>query len=370
MKKTFVNRAVRVVAMLLALWMVTACFGRDDRNYFAIRGYYLEPHDSLDVVFLGSSEVSADVCSVYAYGQTGLTGYQYSTDSNLPSLYLPQLREILSCQSPQMIVVEVNGFLIGSETDLLKEPTLRVYLDATRLSSRKTETISRLPLKEDRASYLFPFIKFHTMWEQTREWTNYIVSWAMIRFRGYSLFKGYLTKPVIMDAPDPFPLPGSEEKLDLCGDQVWEYLREFADYCAQNDVPVVFARFPHHLSSEREVDAYRRFLTVKEYLTGRGFPCLDLQARQEELGICREDYYNESHLNIIGQEKLTAWLAETLRSDYGIEPGELSPSERRHWDKCLENYRELRGLYRESIGRDERFIYEEIRYFLRVKSLI
>ena len=73
MKKTYAKRTLRAVAMILALWLVTACFGRDDRNYFAIRGFYLEPRDSLDVVFLGSSEVSADVCSVYAYGQTGLT---------------------------------------------------------------------------------------------------------------------------------------------------------------------------------------------------------------------------------------------------------------------------------------------------------
>ena len=370
MKKTYAKRTLRAVAMILALWLVTACFGRDDRNYFAIRGFYLEPRDSLDVVFLGSSEVSADVCSVYAYGQTGLTGYQYSIDSNLPSLYLPQLKEILSRQSPQAVVVEVNGFLIGSEKDLLKEPTLRVYLDATRLSPRKTETLSRLPLEEDRASYLFPFIKFHTMWEQTREWTNYLVSWPMIRFRGYSLFKGYLTKPVLLDAPDPFPLPGSGEKLDLCGERVWEYLREFADYCAENRVPVVFARFPHHLSSEREVKAYRRFLTVKEYLTERGFPCLDLQECQEDLGIRREDYYNESHLNLAGQEKLTSRLMETLRSDFNVEPGNLSASERRHWDNCLENYRELRELYERSIGGDERFIYEEIRHFLRVKGYI
>ena len=83
-----------------------------------------------------------------------------------------------------------------------------------------------------------------------------------------------------------------------------------------------------------------------------------------------QDFLDTGHLNCTGQEKLTSRLMETLRSDFNVEPGNLSASERRHWDNCLENYRELRELYERSIGGDERFIYEEIRHFLRVKGYI
>ena len=367
MKKVWLKRTFGVVSMVLALWLFVSCIGWDSRDYLSTRAFYQEPRDSLDVVFIGASEVSADVSSVYLYELTGLTGYQISSDSAPASVYLSQLREILSRQKPRLIVVEANGFLIGNTDDLYNDAKIRTFLDPTPLSRRKVETMSRLPLQEERASYLLPFIKYHSFWyEHPRALLYYAPSRALTLARGYSLLKGYITRPVKLDEQESFPLP--DEPLALGGEDVWTFLREFTDYCRENDLPVVFARFPHELSSKQEVKAYRRFLTVKNWLDAEGFTCLDLQRCQTEIGLVREDYYNESHLNISGQEKFTAYLAKRFTGEFGLQPKELSAGQRANWDDCVEFYHRFRRQAEENMDVDPRFLYEELGLVTRLRS--
>ena len=365
MKKVWINRTLRVVSMVLALWLMILCFGWDSRDYLSTKAFYLEPRDSLDVVFLGASEVSADVSSVYLYELTGLTGYQLSSDSAPATVYLSQLREILSRQRPQLIVVEANGFLVGDVDDLYNDAKIRTFLDPTPLSERKLDTMERLPLQEEPASYLFPFLKYHSFWEHPRALLNYAPSRALTLWRGYSLLKGYITRPVRMDERELAPLP--DEPRELCHEDVWKYLREFTDFCAENDLPVVFARFPHELSSKQEVNAYRRFLSVKGWLEENGWPCLDLQTCQPEIGLLREDYYNESHLNVYGQEKFTAYLAGKLTGELGLRPRPLDSEQRARWDECVKFYHEFARKARENVGVDIQFMYEEFGILSRLR---
>ena len=359
MKKTCIKRAFGVVSMILAVWALIASCARGDRNYLTVRAFYQEPRDSLDVVFLGASEVSTDVSSAYAYELSGLTSYQFGIDSNLPSVYLSQLQDILSRQKPQLIVVEVNGFLIGPGNDLYEEAMLRTYLDPTPLTRHKWETLSRLHLQGDYYTYIMPFFNSHAQWEHPRALFTNILSLQEIRARGYSLFKGYLTKPERMAADGPSLLPSAEEKLPLSSDEVCRLLQEFTCYCADNDLPVVFARFPHHLSEKREANAYRRFLSLKEQLAEEGFHVLDLQELQDEIGLQDEDYYNASHLNLYGQEKLTAYLIDLFREEYGVTPHTLAASERENWDNCVAYYKQIHRMAKENMDFETRFILEE-----------
>ena len=364
MKKVWIKRTFAIVSMVLALWLMILCFGWDSRDYLSTQAFYLEPIDSLDVVFIGASEVSSDISSVYLYELSGLTSYQISSDSAPATVYLPQLREILSRQKPRLIVVEMNGFLAGSADDLYNDAKIRTFLDPTPLSRRKLDTMERLPLQEDPASYIFPFLKYHTFWAHPRALLNYAPSRALTLARGYSLLKGYITRPVCMDEQALAPIP--DEPLELGHEVVWEYLREFTAFCDENDLRVVYARFPHELSSGQEVRAYRRFLTIKNWLTENGRTCLDLQTVQPEIGLRRKDYYNESHLNILGQEKFTAYLSKLLSSEYGLQPRELDGAQRSHWDKCVRFYHRFRRQATENLSADHRFMYEEFGIFFRI----
>ena len=368
MKKIWLKRTIRIAALVLAVLLLIAGFARGDRNYIAIKAFYTEPRDSMDIIFLGASEAATDVSAVYAFERTGLTGYQYGLDSNLPSVYLPQLQNILSRQSPQLIVVEVNGFLVGEDVDLYDESIIRTYLDPTPLSRHKYETLSRLELKEDLITYLLPFINTHAQWEHPRSMLVNMLTQQQIALRGYSLFKGYTTRPVQLRDEKERPLPGPEDKLPLGRPEVEALFEEFVSYCQDNDVKVVFVRFPHLLASGQEVRAYQRFLTIRETLEIRNIPCLDLQERQTEIGLTQADYYNDSHLNIYGQEKLTAYLMDHLCADYSLQARTLPAAEQKQWKTCVDYYHALRERAVEMMADDAPFLLEETPIVLNLRA--
>jgi len=119
MKKICFLRFLKMLALLIplaALVLVSqsTLFYHSDHDGERVRGFYSEPPHSLDVVVLGASEVYSGFSSAYAYDYSGLTSYIYSYGSNPGTLYLSQLREILARQNPQLIVIEINGFLQGA----------------------------------------------------------------------------------------------------------------------------------------------------------------------------------------------------------------------------------------------------------------
>ena len=98
---------------VLALVGVIQCLfcGNMDHDRRRLQGFYLEEKDSLDIVFLGASEVFSDFSSAQAYAEYGFTSYPFAVRSNPVFLWKYELEEILKRQSPQLIVVETNGAL-------------------------------------------------------------------------------------------------------------------------------------------------------------------------------------------------------------------------------------------------------------------
>ena len=111
-------RLCKLLCLLLCLVLLSGlavdCFRYYDYNVMRLEGFYSEPKNSLDVVFLGASDVFTDFSSGLAYDQFGFTSYPFAQDANPGIIYQSQLREVINRQNPQKIVVEINGFLYDS----------------------------------------------------------------------------------------------------------------------------------------------------------------------------------------------------------------------------------------------------------------
>ena len=137
-------RAVKLICLFLAL-AVTAGVLQEfvlchaDHNRQRIKGFYDEDENSLDVVYLGASEVYSDIAPGYAYERSGVTGYLFATQANSILNYKAQLKNILSRQNPDLIVIELNGALYDNDGETTKEANLRNYADNVPLDSAKLE---------------------------------------------------------------------------------------------------------------------------------------------------------------------------------------------------------------------------------------
>ena len=171
-----------------------------DHNRQRLKGFYDEDSDSLDVVFMGASEVYSDFAPGHAYNYKGITSYLFATQSNSILNYKAQLKNILSKQDPKLIVIELNGAVYGDKEETTKEENLRNYADNVPLDMTKLQWISE-NVQKDQQEYLFPIIKYHSVWKDIPDNMLYQSTIANNQMRGYNYLKGILNETFVFKSP-------------------------------------------------------------------------------------------------------------------------------------------------------------------------
>lgn len=344
--KRKVFRIVKILCLLLILVVLLGLLQEfvlchADHNRQRLKGFFEEDRQSLDVVLLGASEVYSDYAPGYAYERNGVTSYLFATQSNSILNYKSQLKNILSRQNPQLIVVELNGALYGDEEEATKEANLRNYADNIPLDGIKMSWITET-VGDKWQEYLFPIMKYHSVWTDFPTEMKYQKTILQDRFRGYNYLKGILNETNVFVSPQrsmnsSLPqLSDSKQPLTPVEDKG---LRDLLEYCrSENLSNVVFARFPH-IVVQRTYSRFERSNTVGDIVKEYGFDYLNLERDIAQTGLSEnEDFYNLDHLNVYGQKKFTAYLTDYIIQNYGVRSHDLTESQRTEWKNCAEYY--------------------------------
>ena len=154
------KRALRAVIFLLIVVLLYSAAANvlsvnntwDMRH---IRGFYLEPQDSLDVVMLGASELYTGFSSPLAWQQYGFTSYPLAVSSMPSCLYDSMLTETMRRQTPKVVVVEINGFLYDFNQDET-DTGLHKWLDNIPMSRNKGADDHKLRAERPAVVLFFP----------------------------------------------------------------------------------------------------------------------------------------------------------------------------------------------------------------------
>lgn len=338
-KRIYAKRCVKIAALFLAI-IITLSLAQQfalahfDVHKVRIEGFYEEPKDSLDVVFIGASDIYSGFSPGTAYDKYGFTSYLYATGANPISLYKSQLKEILSNQSPKLIVVEINGVLYNKDEKLYKEGCIRKYIDNIPLNQNKVDTIEDVVPFDQQIEYFLPIVKYHGAWNDVPDVKKWIGGDVLMHQRGYSVLKGCsvcanvakrnksLKKNLENDDSTRDLLPKSEQ-----------YLRDFLQYCKDEKLDnVVFMRYPHRITKNM-YDRFQRTNTAENIINEYGYNLLNFEKNFNETGLdYNKDFANDEHLNIYGQQKMTDYLSNIFCKDYGLSKSDLSESEKEKWD--------------------------------------
>lgn len=334
MKKTNLIRCLKVLVLLISvlafvLFSQEYLFYFSDHNTDRIRRFYQEEENSLDVVFLGSSDVFSGFAPARAYEETGVTSYMYAIDANPGRLHKYQLKEVLRKQQPQLIFVEVNGFLYDQPVE---EERLRIFTENTPFSLNELEAIMRFK-EEDKLAGLFPFMIYHGDWEKGRGLLDQL-EWRIATSRNPSLLKGIITCTHIDEAlPEEVELSEAQKATMQVAE---ESLDEFLTFCKEENLNnIVFVRFPHKTGEQQKELINQVENRVLEF----GYPFLNLETNKDAMGLDPlRDYYNPEHLNIYGQAKLTSYVGNLIVQEYGVVPVPQSAENSAHWENCVAYY--------------------------------
>lgn len=371
-KKVLKKRIIAIISMVIiviAFIFVSQKFylRRMDNGMIRMEGFYLEDKDSLDVVFMGASEVYQAYSAADAYRLYGFTSYPYAFVTNPVTLWKYELEEIMKRQSPKLIVVELNGS-VYDENHLYKEMATRYLTDTMPMSRNKINLVRDMGT-EDELSYYLPFAKYHGE-VQIKDF----VTPLKLYMRGHNILRGTFAHTWDDEVKEELDLSKGVEPLDLHPDAE-ERLREFLEICkTYEDTDFLFVRVPHLTVDDGTLKRYRRYVRSGQIVEEYGFEYIDLDVYRDEMGLdVSTDFYNGEHLNANGMKKFTEFFGNLIKDKYNLSPTELSPKQKEEWDesaiyaeKFYECYQEVKAQKLGEVNLwDNEFTFKKIREKLK-----
>lgn len=330
-KKVIRNRIIAVATLILVVVGFVLVgqkfyFRQVDHNAVRIQGFYLEDDNSLDVVFMGSSELYNGFVSGQFYAEHGIASYPYAYETNPVTMWKFELKEILKHQKPKVLVIEANGACYGDD-QLYKYAAIRNLSDNIPFSQNKIDLVNEFGT-DSKASYYMPIIKYHEKWKSGQNPRNLFVPWL----RGYNLLRGAFSHTNITPiSTDVFTPDGATQDLNPNAEK---YLNEFLDLCDESGIDhILFFRSPHRVYENAKRTHYVRYNKTAEIVRKRGYEFIDTDDFKDEMELdINTDFFDGDHLNASGQKKFTKWFGEYLVDKYSLPPSELSSKQKEEWD--------------------------------------
>lgn len=343
--KLYLKRMISIVLLFSLPLAYNICTQfRFDADTQRLEAYYLEEPNSIDVVLLGASDVYSGYSPSYAYDKYKYTSYNYSIALNSVDLYAAQLKEILSTQSPDLILIEISSvFGTDKETEESVLISKHRMIDAVPESQNRKELIDSFTTLEDKISCYFPFFMYHGVSNMCETNINKI-SFSNTH---QNLLKGVYIGVADYIWDDDFCSIQGVKTATEPSKECMKKINNLLKICDDENINVVFTRFPHRMTKAKlERFQYGNFL--KGYLQKLGYGFLDFEATVEKNFDYYKDFTDGEHLNGVGQRKLTEQIGKILTENYGIKKRKLPEKCKKNWE-CSAEYIKLFYKFYDSI---------------------
>lgn len=259
---------------------------------------YAEKENSIDVAFVGNSQVYAGISPMNIYGEYGYAGYNLSIPLMGPSDIYESLRDLFKKQSPKLIVMEVIPFFYDSD-------------GIVNLAQKRRIGLS-----------VWPFIENHAYWKDGFKAPR-------------SCAKGFVPKYSVRSFDKHDSLTPAEGTYTL-RDGFEDYMAKIIQECKSHDAEILFLAMPG-----KNTWTYPMHNLIAGYADDNGYKMLDMNtgSAYEEVNIdWASDFADFSdHLNFDGAQKTTSYLGKYLSENYNLPIRKGTP-EYADWDKDLEEF--------------------------------
>lgn len=299
--------AIVIVLLLCSTYIVRTNGEVKDR----FTGFYAESKDTIDVIMIGASPIATSFSPGSIWGETGITSYPLSTNSQNPKAIKYLLEEAYKYQKPELVVIELRMFTEDEKKIAEDSAHIREVTDNMKLSFNRIRAINALVEQpEERYTYYFDIIKFHSNWkmfffpEELKKF-NYVEP---------SLDKGFEFSEEIM----PLEPPTDIDMQGVCSTTSGhtETLNELLSYLHEHNQQALFVVTPKYLSNE-----YQGMMNyMGDIIEENGFQFLNMNEYYKEMEFdFHTDLMDGAHTNILGAKKCSDFLSSYLTTNYSIQ---------------------------------------------------
>lgn len=310
MKKIFTTIVLFFTGFALLFPVVTHILVPKDNSadagihdYWA-KGFLAEPENTIDVLFLGDSELYCCVIPLIIWEEQGITSYTCGTSDQKPYQTESFLYRAFESQSPEIVLLETNV----------------LYRDYST-----TDSIPHF------FEEIFPLLRYHDRWKNlTLEDFTSSVSFTYIeRDKGYI----YSDKVIPADNTATYMLP-SQDVAAMPSKSV-RHLERMAAFCREQGAQLILFSSP----STQNWDSMRHNGTarVAERL---GLTYIDMNLLPQEVPIDWQLDTQDTgdHMNYDGAEKVTKYLSAYL-GNLGIFRDKRTDPAFEAWNRDLADFR-------------------------------
>ena len=275
-----------------------------------------EPSQTLQVLFLGDSEIQTGVLPMELWKNYGITSYVCGQSGQRTMETYFWLKTVLKNQTPKLVVLETDQFY----------------------HCRDTQTELKNVIK-NAAHYYFPVFKYHNRWKSWGNSGDRVSGTERNPLKGYNYHNE--TKPytggIYMKESD---------KKERSKPFVRFWIDRILNLCRENDIDVLLLGIPAPLNW-----SYERHNEVNEYALGKGVSYLDLNLMEKELKINwkTDTMDGGDHLNINGAKKVTAYLGAYLKQNYALTDFRENQMYQ-YWNRDWKKYMEITGRMSKKTG--------------------
>ncbi len=340
------NRAKQITEFIV-FWAVALVFGvlatyllrpADPVGRINILGYYKEPDNTIDVVYLGASGSYRYYSPMEAWETSGITSYTYSVGGMQAMHYITALEDIARSQSPGVVIVDARRFTSDNIYRSMEGRFYR-YLDSLDIGTARLKglfysyDVLQLSLKDiDILADFADLFRYHSNYTSliSADHWKYILNRAPKRL----LYKGFRpTQEVEVQTPFPGMTTKEEAQLDEMALRIYY---DFLEYCEEQEYEILLVVSPYSFDEEigRELNTLARI--AEEY----DVPFLNLNTLEiyEQMGLDFDtDFYNPHHMNSYGAEKYTAYITSYLAEHYQL-PDHRGSTAYADWERCYKQY--------------------------------
>lgn len=340
MVKKRISGIIKVVVFLLGFCLIFISLQkvlhyRWDSDLYNANIYMKEqPENSYDVFFLGTSELKTAVYPGAIFQTNGITSYNYAVTNKSALTMYYQLEYILRYQNPKVVCCDFSA-LYDDTLPTDRESVYRKVVDTMPdfdLKWDMIKNIHEIDPEQSVLSYLFPMLKYHSMWSELNEGyfqEDYVYhDMTGDYYNGCSLLNGSYDGEAYDIAPIIWEAEKSDEQLSS---QNVEWYDKMIELCHENDI-IIVALFPPALGEGYQKAA--RWETTTAYLESRGVDIIDYNNFDavQRIGLnVSEDYIDNTHMTYKGSLKVSRDLAYILYSRYGITDNR-GTKEAMQWD--------------------------------------
>jgi hypothetical protein len=309
MKKIIVRLAVFLSIFILLLTISSNILVRKGNGYGTdVYSFYHEKKDSLNLIFFGSSHSYATFSPNVLEEELGLKAYNFSTQQQPLWITYYYMKETLKYQHPDFWVLEI--LMTAYPDDYMDEGVNRDAIDKMKFSFNKISAINNsVENNNDRLSYYFNIIKYHSRWNELTKWDLYcLLSSNISSTHGFTYLKNSVGIAEYRD------MTSVTERKDLTPKNN-EYLLKIIELAKKNNIQLIFVKSPCTMLKEKQ----KVYNTICDIAEKNNIGYWNCNLMNEKLNLnYRTDFYDSGHVLGSTAIKITTNFANYLKNNFKI----------------------------------------------------